>query len=58
MAGDKYYRSIKVQVNLYSEALILASTNPQYDKIWFIELPVQYMKIASSEHSLVIEKNF
>ena len=29
----------------FSEALILASTNPQYDK----RLPVQYMKIASSE---------
>ena len=26
------------------EALILASTNPQYDKIFFIHLPDQYMK--------------
>ena len=26
-----------------SEALILASTNPKYDKILFIDLPVQYM---------------
>ena len=34
----------------FSEALILASTNPQYDKRLFIELQVQYMKIASSEH--------
>ena len=33
-----------------SEALILASTNPQYDKILFIDLPVQYMKTTSSEH--------
>ena len=33
-----------------SEALILASTNPQYDDRLFIELRVQYMKIASSEH--------
>ena len=33
-----------------SEALILASTNPQYDKRLFIELRVQYMKIPSSEH--------
>ena len=32
----------------FSEALILASTNPQYNKRLFIE--VQYMKIASSEH--------
>ena len=34
----------------FSEALILASTKPQYDKILFIELQVQYMKIASSVH--------
>ena len=34
----------------FSEALILASTNPQYDRRLFIELQVQYMKIASSEH--------
>ena len=33
-----------------SEALILVSTNPQYDDRLFIELRVQYMKIASSEH--------
>ena len=33
-----------------SEAHIFASTNPQYDDRLFIELRVQYMKIASSEH--------
>ena len=33
-----------------SEALIFASTNPQYGNRLFIELPVQYMKIPSSEH--------
>ena len=33
-----------------SEALIFASTNPQYDKRLSIELPVQYMKIPRSEH--------
>ena len=33
-----------------SEALIFASTNPQYDHRLFIELQVQYMKIANSEH--------
>ena len=33
-----------------SEALILASTSPQHDDRLFIELRVQYMKIASSEH--------
>ena len=38
----------------FSEALILASTNPQYDNM-FIDLPVQYMKTASSEH--VVYKN-
>ena len=36
----------------FSEALILASTNPQYDRRLFIELPVQYMKTTSSEHKL------
>ena len=30
--------------------LILASTNPKYDKRLFIELRVQYMKIPSSEN--------
>ena len=30
-----------------SEALILESTNPQYDKRLFIDLPVQYMKSTS-----------
>ena len=33
-----------------SEALIFASTNPQYDNRLFIELPLQYMKIPSSEY--------
>ena len=33
----------------FSEALFVASTNPQYEKRLFIELQVQYMKIASSE---------
>ena len=33
-----------------SEALILASTNPQYDSRLSIELQVQYLKIPSSEH--------
>jgi hypothetical protein len=34
-----------------SEALIFASNYPQYDNRLFIELPVHYMKIASSERS-------
>ena len=37
-----------------SEALILVSTNPQYDERLFIELQVQYMKIASAEHVVYI----
>ena len=37
-----------------SEVLIVASTNPQYDKRLFIELPVQYMKTTSSEHDVYI----
>ena len=38
----------------FSEALILTSTNPQYDKRLFIKSPVQYMKIPSSEHVVYI----
>ena len=37
-----------------SEALILGSTNPEYDKRLFINLPVQYMKTTSSEHDVYI----
>ena len=33
-----------------SEALIFASSNPQYDDRLFIELQVQYLKIPRSEH--------
>ena len=33
-----------------SEALILASINPQYDKRLFTKLQAQYMKIARLEH--------
>ena len=35
----------------FSGVLILASTNPQYDKRLFIELRVQYIKIEISEHA-------
>ena len=34
----------------FSEVLILGSTKPQYNKRLSIELPVQCMKIPSSEH--------
>ena len=40
---------ISVAGKSFSEALILASTNPQYDKKLFIDLLVQYMKTTSSE---------
>ena len=33
-----------------SEAFFLKSTNPQYDKGLFIDIPIQYMKTTSSEH--------
>ena len=33
-----------------SEAFIFASTNPQYDEILFVELPLQYMKIPRLGH--------
>ena len=34
----------------FSEALILASNNPQYDDRLFIEVKVQYKKTTSSVH--------
>ena len=37
-----------------SEALILVSTNPQYDKRLSIDLPLLYMKTTSSEHVVYI----
>ena len=46
----KYFEHSLGTSKSFSEALILASTNPQYDKRLFIELQVQYMKIPSSEH--------
>ena len=36
------------------EALIVASTNPQYDKRLLIDIPVQYMKTTSSEHVMYL----
>ena len=45
-------------LNIYYEVntgkFILTSTNPQYDKKLFIDLPVQYMKTTSSEHVVYI----
>ena len=36
------------------EALIFVSTNPQYGKRLFIDLPIQYMKTTSPEHVVYI----
>ena len=43
-----------------SEALIYASTNPQYDDRLFIQLHVQYMKIPSSNpgRTCCVQKSF
>ena len=41
--------------NFFSEALILASTNPHYNKRLFIDLPVQYLKTTSSDHVVYID---
>ena len=48
--GSQRDQKIYLTGKSFSEALILASTNPQYDKRLFIDLPVQYMKTTSSEH--------
>ena len=40
------------------EALILASTNPQYDKRLFIDLPVQYMKTIYKLRTCCVHKCF
>ena len=50
---DENYRLEKttlLTVKSFSGALLLATTNPNYDKRFFIDLPVQYMKTTSSEH--------
>ena len=47
---NKYFCTVKS----FSEALILASTNPQYDERLFIDLPVHYMTTTSSEHVVYI----
>ena len=43
-----YHYMVKSTGKSLSEALIFASTNPQYDDRLFIEFHVQYMKIPSS----------
>ena len=49
------YILVELTGKSFSEALILASTNPQYDKRLFIDLPVQYLhETTSSEHVMYI----
>ena len=45
----KSSRSLSTGKSL-SEALILGSTNPKYDKRLFIDLPVQHIKTTNPEH--------
>ena len=45
-------KKLNVTGKSFSEAFILTSTNPQYDKRSFIDLPVQYMKFTSSQNML------
>ena len=47
-------RNLLESMVIIKEALILASTNPQYDDRFFMELPVLYMKTTSSEHVVYI----
>ena len=55
MSWNNFWRSIPAFTGKsFSEALILATTNPQYDKRLLIDLPVQYMKTTSSEHVVYI----
>ena len=53
-AGASQIDKVTNTGKFFSEALIPASTNPQSDIRFFIELQVQYMKIASSEHVVYI----
>ena len=58
-ASKGYKKALNVRASRYvisytgkslSEAFILTSTNPQYDKRLFFDLPVQYIKTTRSEH--------
>ena len=54
LSGNEITRQLRIQFKCsdctgksLSEALIFASTNPQYDNRLFIEIQVQYTKIPS-----------
>ena len=48
--SGKIANLISVQVKSLSEAFILTSTNPKYDKRLLVDLQVQYMKTTNSEN--------
>ena len=48
LLSHEWWQKVKTTDKSLSEALIFASTNPQYDDRLFIQLQVQYMKIPSS----------
>ena len=50
----KIFKMDPITGKSFSEALILALTNPKNYKRLFIELRVQYMKTTSSEHVVYI----
>ena len=55
--GESKIKSINLAQDTsksFSEALIFASTNPQYDKRLFIDFSVLYMKTTSSGHVVYI----
>ena len=55
--ANPFHRSITINLitgKSFSEELIFASTNPQYDKRLFIDLPFWYMKTTRSEHVVYI----
>ena len=45
---------VDVSLKMGTEALILISTNPVYEARFFIESPVQYLKIPISEHVVYV----
>ena len=55
---ELYFNITSSTGKYFSEALILASTNPQYDKRLFIDLPVQYMNATYKLRTCCVHKLF
>ena len=51
--ATKFEKNLPLTGNFLSEALIFASTNPQYDDRLFIELQVQYMTILEHGENML-----